>query len=584
MKGFGEPRRGKQNIKLKHAKERDLIKRALAEYHRGDLKGSKKLIEEFIKSNKVNGSALGILATIERALGDNEKASLLFEESIRIDQNNPDILHNYSSLMQEKDLDRAIELSDKALAISPNNCSFLERNSYLKWRAHDLESALKAAFKVIKLEPNNFNVHRNMGNIFKDLGRLDEALSATLRSVEIEPKDSETYKNLALIYREIGNLDQALAANVKSLEINPNNSEVLMNQGIIYRDLGSLDNALTYIFRSIEYNKNYAEAYWNASQILLLSGDYEKGWQMYEYRFQCKQAIPHAVPLCKKYNGNDKMPHTLLIISEQGLGDTLLFMRYIKLLRDKGISISFCAELKLHSLVKISDIDASPLTNYEAKKIKKGQWMPLLSVPKYLEVSPRNPIIIEPYIKTSEKLIEKWRCVFSDKKRPIIGINWKGNRKDLKRKGRDIPIEHFKNITRSVEGSFLSFQRCTQASELKQLSIHQNKSKVQDEIHRLADSDDPEDFLEYAAIIKNCDLVITNCSTLVHLAGGMGVQTWIVMEKIPNWQWGLYSDKSCWYPSARLFRQKNIGEWQDLIFSVVEELKNFCNTNKFSSS
>ena len=119
----------------------------------------------------------------------------------------------------------------------------------------------------------------------------------------------------------------------------------------------------------------------------------------------------------------------LLLVSEQGLGDTLQFMRYATALRDQGISVSLCAQTKLHSLIQESGIDPSPLTPTQANQVTEGHWIPLLSVPRHLEVSPDNPVITEPYIKTTDELHTKWAEILSAEQQPIVGINWQGKPK-----------------------------------------------------------------------------------------------------------------------------------------------------------
>ena len=183
-----------------------------------------------------------------------------------------------------------------------------------------------------------------------------------------------------------------------------------------------------------------------------------------------------------------------------------------------------------------------------------------LSVPKYLKVSPQNPIITQPYIKTTDKLSAKWRDILSVLKGPIIGINWRGNRKDIKKQARDIPIQKFRRIVGTSAGSFLCLQRGAQRSEVDRLMISQKTSVGQLETLRIADSDEQEDFLEYAAIVANCDLVITTGTSVAHISAGLGIPTWVLLPKVPDWRWGLEGDTTFWYPSMRLFRQpKKLG-------------------------
>ena len=173
-----------------------------------------------------------------------------------------------------------------------------------------------------------------------------------------------------------------------------------------------------------------ADAYLSLSLIELAEGNYQNGLENYEYRFKTKKpTIPHGQTKLeridhKKFKSGEK----LLVISEQGLGDTLQYMRFVPYLKKQGHDVIFAAQEKLHSLIKSSGIDQNPLTPAKTSSVIYGQWIPLLSLPRYLRVRPDNPIISKPYIYSTDKLNKKWKNILSKEKRPIIGINWQGNK------------------------------------------------------------------------------------------------------------------------------------------------------------
>ena len=257
------------------------------------------------------------------------------------------------------------------------------------------------------------------------------------------------------------------------------------------------------------------------------------------------------------------------MVSEQGLGDTLMFMRYAIALRNQGIAVSLCAQPNLHTLIQASGIDPSPLTPQQGDQVTDGLWIPLLSVPQHLEVSPGNPIITGPYIKTTDELSAKWKGILSAAERPIIGINWQGNPKAEKTglRGRSLQLEAFAPIVSGSQSSLLSLQKGFGSEQLQTCSFKDCFVSCQDQIN------DTWDFLETAAIIANCDLVITSDTSVAHLAGGMGKTTWLLLKKVPEWRWGLAGDTSFWYPSMRLFRQQQRGNWDEVIERVAAELQ-----------
>ena len=403
-------------------------------------------------------------------------------------------------------------------------------------------------------------------------GKLQDAEEIYRKLIAEGTKNHITYGNLAAFCGMQGKFDELIELLKKSLEIKPNYPDAHNNLGIALQEQGDLDAAIASFNNAVQLKPNHAYFQSNLSMAELLAGNYKSGWQRYEYRFQQKnvKGILNANPCCERWNNKAIMQDTqLLLVSEQGLGDTLQFMRYATVLRDEGISVSFCAQPKLHSLIKTSGIDPSPLTPQQANDVCEGQWIPLLSVPRHLKVSPKKPIITEPYIKTTDELNAKWAGILTDEQRPVIGINWQGNPKVEKTglRGRSLALETFAPITGSSQISFISLQKGFGSEQLETCSFKDRFVSCQDQVNEIWD------FLETAAIIANCDLVITSDTSVAHLAGGMGKTTWLLLHKVPDWRWGLEGDTTFWYPSMRLFRQKERGNWNEVMRRVAEALQ-----------
>ena len=217
MAGFGGPLKNNKNM-IRH---KDIKSQALAAYQNGDFDKAKNLLERLGSRLDNNSLLLGLLATIEKALGNKSRAIALFERSISLDQTRPDILHNYSGLLEQEDLSKAILLSNLAIKASPKNFTFLERNGYLKWKKGDLSSALEASLQAIKINPNLPGALLNVGSILKELGRHQEALAAILQSKNIDPKNVNTYLALSETYKEIGDFELANNYLLTALEYEP---------------------------------------------------------------------------------------------------------------------------------------------------------------------------------------------------------------------------------------------------------------------------------------------------------------------------------------------------------------------------
>ena len=435
-----------------------------------------------------------------------------------------------------------------------------------------LEEAELLQRKAIELNPDFAEAYSNLGNILADLGKLKEAEILIRKAIELKPDYANSYFNLANILKDLGQLEESEILTRKAIKIKPDFAEAYSNLGNILRDLGQLKEAEIQSSKAIKIKPNLNEAYFNLSYIQLLNGNYESGLVNYDYRTKVmKTSNLHANPSIKKieYGKKQKTTDKLLIISEQGLGDTLQQMRYIPYLRKIGFNVSFCAQKKLHSLIKISGIDPNPLTPDEADKFSDGEWIYLLSLLRYLNVNPKNPIMINPYIFSSDELIKKWRNILKEEEKPIIGINWQGNPQSEKgsQKGRSLPLETFSTLVRNSNFKFLSLQKGFGSEQLDDCSFKKKFVECQPQI------DSTWDFLENAAIIENCDLIITSDTSVAHLAGGMGKSTWLLLKYVPEWRWGLKGESSFWYPTMRLFRQKEKNNWHEVMERVSIELQ-----------
>jgi len=333
------------------------------------------------------------------------------------------------------------------------------------------------------------------------------------------------------------------------------------------KSINSYKRALLLDQANLAAHKNIAFAY-------LLTGNYHDGWNHYEYRL-LKDKGEEGMNLNVNFGGApwngevlSKLNH-LYLITEQGLGDTLQFCRYAKALNDRGIATTFCAPSKLLPLIKYSGLDNNPICLEDSGQIGNSEWIPLLSLPKILNISPQRPLITQPYLKAPQELIQKWRKLLRKENKPLIGINWQGNPKTEVNvaEGRSLELDLFSNFIAETDARFVSLQK---GCGSEQLGGNQHQDKFVGCQKQITNT---LDFLETAAIIANCDLVITSDTCVAHLAGGLGKQTWLLLKKIPDWRWGLEGQQTAWYPSVRLFRQDKIGDWDTVMKNVSKHFK-----------
>ena len=482
---------------------------------------------------------------------------------------NPDFFQAHLSLgavLKELGQLEAAELSTrKSIELNPNlfDSHFLMGRILIE--QNKLQEAEQALRQTIELKPDFYKAHSILGALLGELGNPEKAEISTRKAIELNPDFAYAHSNLGTILKDLGKLKEAEISTRKAIELNPDYADAHSNLGTILNELGNLKEAELSTRKAIELNPKSANACFNLSLIELLQGDYESGLRHYEFRIKTSKGSDIlAKPNIRKFVERKlKKGEKLLVVSEQSPGDVIFHMRYLLPLKQQGIDLSFCAPEKLHSLIQDSGIHANPLPPEKCSLIKEGEWIPLLSLLKYFSISPKNPLINTPYISSTKELKDKWRRILFQEKRPIVAINWQGNPAMEKTyQGRSIPLEKFSKVLEKNDIRFLSLQKGFGSEQRTNCSFKEHFVRCQDQI------DDIWDYSETAAIIENCDLIITNDCSIGPLAAGMGKKVWLLLRDIPFWYWGLNGESTFWYPSMRLFRQQERHNWDEVIEKI----------------
>ena len=605
------------NTPTKSSKEQ-IINQAFKFHSQGKVREAAEYYQYCIKQGFADTNVLSNYGMILKDIGKFKQAEILFRKAIEINPNSAEAHLNLGNVLIDLDKLKEAELSTlKAIKIKPDFSEAFSNLGNILSRIGKLKEAEIATYKSIEINPNSSQNHFNLGVILKNLGKLKEAELSTRKAIEINPSSYQAYLNLGIILKDLGKIKEAELYTRKAIEINRNSSQAYLNLGIIlngFTNIEKLKEAELYTRKSIKINPNISQAYLNLGNILKASGkldeaeksirkaiqlkpnnhhayfnlallkllqeDYSTGLEYYEFRLTKKPAVSlYGKPIIKRSKTNEfKQGRKLLVISEQAPGDVIFYMRYLLALKEQKLNFSFCAPEKLHSLIKDSGIDSNPISPEECSLINEGEWIPLQSLPRYFCVNPYNPVINYVYIKSKESLKIKWHNILSKEKKPIIGINWQGS-KELEQSsypGRSIPLEKFSIILEKNDISFVSFQKGFGSEQKENCLFKDNFVKCQDKI------DEIWDYSETAAIIDNCDLIITIDCSIAPLAAGMGKEVWLMLKKIPFWTWGLEGERTFWYPTMRLFRQKGFSNWDEVMERISIELNKFIkNKNEF---
>lgn len=436
----------------------------------------------------------------------------------------------------------------------------------------DYGAALMNYKQCIRKDGINPQYLLNLGVAFHQMGHLHQAQLAYTRSLELRPENATALINLGLTQQTQDRLPEAIAAYRYALGLEPDNARIHLQLGTALCETKNLRQAIHHYREALRLDPSNSDAACDIALALLLANRYSIGWRLYQANLK-KEADHYATRLCLDAPWSNSLvelqPRHINLVSLLGYGDTLHFMRYLPVLAKMGYSTSLCAQSSLHGLIRSSGIDPNPISPDHAQQKISGPWAPLHALPGLLGVRPNKPICNSPYIQCEAEQISHWRAKLSADARPLIAITWQGNpaHETTNFRGRSLPLELFNSITACTEGTLVSLQKGSGSDQLEACSFRNRFAGCQSEISQNTC------FSESAAILANCDLVISSDTALVHLAAGMGKPTWLLLKDVPEWRWGLHGSQSFWYPSLRLFRQSKRGDWQRVIEEVCAALK-----------
>ena len=513
-----------------------------------------------------------ILGIAHKVLGKTFKASEAFKKVTELNPTYADGFSNLGVTLQEQGkLEEAIEAYEKALAIKPNYAEAYNNMGNALKDQGKLEEAIEAYEKALALKPDYAEAYYNMGTILQEQGKLEEAREAYEKALAIKPNYAEAHNNIGTTLQEQGKLEQAREAYEKALALKPDYAEAYYNMGATLHDQGKLNEAIEIYNKALSLKPDYAEAYYNSSLVYNLKGEIQKGLELNEYRFYLQKVITRAPREKLSWNGFESIEgKKFFVYEEQGLGDIIQFCRYLPILVKQGATVTFMVRKKLHALLstlgnEIILVDTLPdesHIDFEA---------PLMSLPHLLNTSLETIPSLESYLSADYLRVVSWGKLLGAKKFKI-GICWQGSKSKIDI-GRSFSLSLFEGISKLPNVELVSLHKGEGEKQIQDIQFDLTTCGSDFDVGQDA-------FLDTAAVIVNCDLIITSDTAVAHLAGSLGCETWLILKYVPDWRWMLNRPDSPWYPTMTLYRQKTPGNWEDVFTSVEQKLLSKLNEGK----
>ena len=499
-------------------------------------------------------------------------------------------------------IDEAIAIYRQGVEAAPSSAGIYNNLGNALRAAGLLEEAVEAYRKAVSLRPDHGLLHNNLGQALYMLDRTEEAAGCHRHALAISPNDPDALIGLGNALRkgkQPGVAEQpfqeACDHYLHALRIRPDDTSAQIGMGnallglfrhaeavpYLERALAqrpddddtriALGNALLGANRNVEALAQYREAEThttdaaplrlNQALALLTIGRWSEGWDLLESRFSVPQAFPGLeLPRGMHFwQGEDIAGKTILLQGEQGLGDTIHMVRYAPLVAARGARVVLRVQPLLGKLIASMSVVDTVLTGFDPAA-EVDVVCPLMSLPRAFKTDLATIPAKVPYLAAPEPYRMVWRTLLGERKRPRIGLAWRGQQ-NLPH--RSMPLAQLAPVLQCADCEFHGLQKEMTGADRAWLAAHP----------LLIDhSDDLKDFADTAAIAEQMDLVISIDTSVAHLAGALARPLWVMLPFAADFRWLLDRTDSPWYPTARLFRQVRAGDWTSVILAVAEAL------------
>jgi tetratricopeptide (TPR) repeat protein len=485
---------------------------------------AKVLYQGVLGIDETNLEALSQLAAIAINEGDPHRALSLFSLAVEHHSREADVHHGLAVVYRELgDDDRAMQMLDAALRIEPEHEPALFDKARLLQKQGDLNRAEKLYLKLTSKNETRVDAIFNRGVVMFRKGNLKAAERWFRQAAKFDPDAPHPLTNLALIYRYQGLFDAA-------------------------------DRCLRHV---IKIHPEFVEAQWNLANLELLLGDLGEGFKRAEWRFKRPGFSPPTRDL-PRWTGESLTAKRLLLVAEQGLGDTIQFIRYAKMLADENVEVGVEAQSSLRPLLETC---VGVAAVYEPGQDVSGYdyWLPIMSLPYVMGTTLETIPCDIPYFSVSTAADD----VSLPQERFLVGIVWLGNPKHDANRYRSIALNAWDKVLQTPDVQFVSLQ----------VGVDKPDFSSCDTSHPIIDiAPQLKDFAATAAAIQQLDLVITVDTAVAHLAGALGKPVWLLISPANDWRWLTGRDDTPWYPTMRIFRSQVLKVWDEVMAVVAAAL------------
>ena len=535
------------------------------QHHRaGEFQQAETIYRQLIAQQPNHAPSHYMLAVMGHQHGRSADALPLIDKAVSLNPGSPDY-HMFRGvvLVGMQRYEEAVSAFRHVTILRPGDAQAYNNIANAQRTMGQLEEAIATYRTALEIQPEFPEAYSNLSATLKESGRFDEAIDAANQAIAQRPSYSGAHCNLGTALKAKGELDRAMAAYRQSVAIDPNYADGYYNIANLHKERGELNEAADAYAQALSLRPDFASARWNLSLVKLLRDDPD-AWEAYEARWLVAPTPMnrgYAQPL---WEGDDLAGRTILLHAEQGLGDTIQFIRYAPMVKEKGGTIVVLCQTELKRLLS-GQLGIERVVSDDASAQPFDVHCPILSLPRVFRTTPETIPANVPYLTADANLVEQWRQRMSNQPAGLkVGLVWAGRPQNRGDAQRSLELASLAPLAQ-VEGVELySLQKGDASAQAKSGLAGMRMTDWAAEL---------SDFADTAALLANLDLVISVDTAVAHLAGAMAKEVWTLIPFAPDWRWKLGRSDSPWYPTMRLFRQERWGDWNSVIEQVAAGLR-----------
>jgi tetratricopeptide (TPR) repeat protein len=540
---------------------------AWSSHRSGRLQDAELGYREVLREAPGHSDAWYLLGILCQSQGRLAEAVSSYEQALQLRPKFAEALGNLGvAYMAQGRLAEAVACYRRALGVNSKLPGLHNNLGLALLNQNKLDEAAACFREALRLEWNFQEAHYNLGKTLHQRGHLEEAIACYRRSLEFRPTCAQAHHNLGVALKAQGKMEEATACLQHAVRLEPNFAEAHYNLGLMLLERGKVDEAMACHAKAIELQPDHADAHVGRGMVWLVQGQVEAGWAELEWRLRCPK-YPRRELNRPMWDGSPLNGKTILLYAEMGLGDTIHFIRYAPLVKERGGRVVVeMPEALLSILARTPGIDGfvtpqAPLPEFDV-------YAPLPSLPHLLGTTLDSVPANIPYVFADRDLVQQWGRELSEIGSFKVGVAWRGSQAYPGDAQRSIPLIEFAPLSAVERVRLFSLQKGPGSEELSTLG---GRFAVTDLASRLDERTGP--FMDTAAVVQALDLVISVDTSIAHLAGALGTPVWLALGLTPHWFWFLKREDSPWYPRHRLFRRDAAESWNNVFQRMAAELR-----------